>query len=211
MLPFTREQFLEVFARYNEAVWPVQALAVMLGLAACVAVLRPGVRRGRVVTGVLAAMWLWTGVLYHWTFFAAINPVARVFAAAFVLQGVLLAWTAWRGSLQFGRRDGAARWLGWGLILYSLAVYPAIGAATGHVYPRAPMFGITPCPVTLFTCGALLLATTRVPGRLLAVPIAWSLVGGSAAWLLRVPQDWPLLVGAAAGVAVLLRRRPASP
>ncbi len=207
MLPFTREQFLEVFARYNEAVWPMQAVAVLLGLAACVAVLRPGARRGRIVTAALALMWIWTGAVYHARFFAAINAAATVFGAFFVLQGLLLAWTAWRGTLQFGRRDGVARGLGWALLLYALAIYPAIGAATGHVYPRAPMFGITPCPLTLFTFGVFLLATTRVPWWLLAVPVAWSLVGGSAAGLLQVPQDWPLLASGVATVAVLLRAR----
>jgi len=56
MLPFTREQFLDVFARYNDA--------------------------------------------------------ARRFGAAFVLPGVLLAWAAWQGRLQFGRQDGLPRALG---------------------------------------------------------------------------------------------------
>ena len=27
MLPFTREQFVEIFARYNAAVWPSQVVA----------------------------------------------------------------------------------------------------------------------------------------------------------------------------------------
>ena len=211
MLPFTREQFLEVFARYNEAIWPMQAVAVLLGLAACVAVLRPGARRGRLVAAALALMWLWTGAVYHGRFFAQINPAATLFAGAFVLQGLLLAWCAWRGTLQFGRGAGIARALGWALMLYALALYPALGAATGHPYPEAPMFGVTPCPLTLFTFGALLLATTPVPWWLLAVPVAWSLVGGSAAWLLQVPQDWPLLASGVASVAAMLHARRASP
>jgi hypothetical protein len=55
------------------------------------------------------------------------------------------------------------------------------------------MFGITPCPLTLFTFGILLLASGRIRWSLLVVPGAWSLIGGSAAFLLDVPQDWPLL------------------
>jgi hypothetical protein len=61
------------------------------------------------------------------------------------------------------------------------------------------MFGITPCPVTIFTLGLLLLARPMY-WWLLVIPVLWSLVGGSAAFLLRVPQDWVLLVS---GVAVL--------
>jgi hypothetical protein len=61
------------------------------------------------------------------------------------------------------------------------------------------MFGITPCPVTIFTLGMLLLARPMY-WWLLAIPVLWSLVGGSAAFLLGVPQDWVLLLS---GVAVL--------
>jgi hypothetical protein len=76
-----------------------------------------------------------------------------------------------------------------------------IGFGTGHRYPGMPMFGITPCPVTIFTFGLLLLTTPQVSRWLLPIPFIWSLIGGSAAFLLGVPQDWPLLLS---GIAVLL-------
>jgi hypothetical protein len=31
MPPFTREEFLAIFATYNEAIWPMQILAAVLG------------------------------------------------------------------------------------------------------------------------------------------------------------------------------------
>jgi len=40
----------------------------------------------------------------------------------------------------------------------------------------------------------LLLASRPVPRRLYAIPVAWAVIGGSAAGLLRMPQDWVLLV-----------------
>ena len=33
MLPFTREAFVALFAQYNLAVWPIQVLAYVLGIA----------------------------------------------------------------------------------------------------------------------------------------------------------------------------------
>jgi hypothetical protein len=56
------------------------------------------------------------------------------------------------------------------------------------------MFGITPCPVTIFTFGMFLLTTKPIPRWLLIISFVWSLIGGSAAFLLSVPQDWLLLV-----------------
>jgi hypothetical protein len=95
--------------------------------------------------------------------------------------------------------------VGWALIAYSALIYPLIGVA-GHGYPAMPMFGITPCPVTLFSLGMLLLAQRPVPRRLLPIPLVWALVGGSAAFLLAVPQDWLLIAGGLLVVPWLWRR-----
>jgi hypothetical protein len=208
MLPFTHAQFLQVFAQYNQAVWPAQVVAYLL--AACMlAALAFGraAWRGRVVAGGLAVMWLWTGVAYHWIQFAAINKAAWAFGGLFVLQGVLFAHAAFVGKLQFAAGGrGWPRWIGGFLIAYASVVYPLIGIAIGPGYPETPMFGITPCPVTLFTFGLLLWSTSRVSRWLLVIPLAWSLIGGSAALLLQVPQDWLLLASGAS--VLLLWKRP---
>jgi hypothetical protein len=72
------------------------------------------------------------------------------------------------------------------------------------VLSHLPMFGITPCPVTIFTFGLFLLAAP-VSRWLLVVPVLWALIGGSAAFVLHVPQDWMLL---ASGFSVMLLLRP---
>jgi Family of unknown function (DUF6064) len=208
MLPFTREQFLGIFADYNLAVWPAQVVAYVLGLIVVAALLRPSTSRHKLVAGVLAAMWVWTGVAYHGMFFARINPVALGFGALFVVQGALFVIAGIAGRrLVFGRAAGAGSFLGWVLVAYAALVYPLLGQMTGHPYPTQPMFGITPCPVTLFTLGVLLLTSAPVPRWLLIIPLAWSLVGGSAAFMLGVPQDWPLLFSGLTIVYLVLRDR----
>lgn len=206
-MPFTRDQFLTVFADYNAAVWPAQVLAYLLGLAIVLALRQaPGVRR-RVVGPGLAAMWVWTGVVYHGVYFSAINPAAYGFALLFVVQGLLLLHAALlRADLRFTPASGWRAALGWALVAYAALLYPLLGTVTGHRWPALPMFGITPCPVTLFTFGVLLLTRDPVPRRLLVLPFAWALIGGSAAFLLGVPQDWPLLIGGVAAAALLWRQ-----
>ena len=206
MLPFTREQFLAVFAAYNEAVWPAQYVAYALGLAAIVAVAKRGPASARVVSGILAAMWLWTGLTYHAMYFSATNEAAWGFAALFVAQAVLFVEAGLiRGRVAPAPIGGPRSWLGWSLVGYSALIYPLLGLALGDRYPAMPMFGITPCPLTIFTFGVLMLAAGRVPRRLLVIPGAWSLVGGSAAFLLDVPQDW-LLLGSGLCILVLWPR-----
>lgn len=209
MLPFTHEQFVAVFVDYNRAIWPLQLLAYALGTATVGLLLRPLRFRqlgDRAIAAILALMWAWTGLAYHATYFSAINKAAWLFAALFVVQGVLLLRTGVvRARLRFESARGPARWLGWALVGYAGIGYPLVGVWSGHAYPEMPVFGITPCPLTIFTFGLLVLARASAPYSLLVVPLLWSLVGGSAAFLLDVPQDWPLLASGVAAMAISLR------
>lgn len=209
MLPFTSEQFLAVFVSYNTAIWPLQIGAYLLGAVAIALLFWKPTGADRALAGILAAMWLWTGAAYHGLFFSAINQAAYLFAALFIIQGGALLYAGvYRNQLRFSHRPGLSGWTGWALIAYAAILYPLIGVSTGHRYPEMPMFGVTPCPVTIFTFGLLLL-TTPPPSRwLLVIPSVWSLIGGSAAILLGVPQDWLLLVSGLIAVPLIgLRNR----
>ena len=193
MLPFTHAQFAENLAQYNLDVWPVQVLAYVLALGVILAILRPSPNAGRFVAAALGAMWLWTGIAYHGVHFSGINKAAFLFAALFVTQAMLFFRAGVLDSFRFGSSGRAAAWLGWGLMLYASVLYTLLGLWGGQRYPEMPMFGITPCPVTIFTFGVLLLTTAPISRWLLVIPVIWSLIGGSAAFLLQVPQDWLLL------------------
>jgi hypothetical protein len=207
MLPFTLEQFLDVFAAYNTAIWPAQIVAYLLGAIAVAALLRPGRASDRVVSAVLGMMWLCTGVLYHGTFFSSVNNAAFAFGALFVVEGMALFYAGViRDHLRFAINPGVRGVIGAGFILYASLVYPLIGIATGHSWPALPMFGVAPCPVTIFTFGLLLLTTRRFSYWLLVIPFIWSLIGGSAAIVLDVWQDWLLLVSGLIVVPIIVVR-----
>jgi Family of unknown function (DUF6064) len=127
----------------------------------------------------------------------------------FIIQGGALLYAGvYRNQLRFSHRAGLSGWTGWAFIAYAAIFYPLIGVSTGHRYPEIPTFGVTPCPVTIFTFGLLLL-TTPPPSRcLLVIPLVWSLIGGSAAILLGVPQDWLLLVSGLIAVPLIVFRKP---
>lgn len=210
-LPFTREQFFDIFAAYNAAVWPAQWIAYGIGAIALAGALRASALASRILSACLAVMWLWTGAVYHGLFFASINGAACLFAGLFVLQGIAFVAAGVIGErLSFAARRGAWGAIGWALIVYAGLLYPLIGLAAGHASERLPMFGITPCPVTIFTAGLLLLARPPLPAALVVIPALWSLIGGSAALLLGVPQDGMLPVAGVLLVASLWRTRARS-
>lgn len=207
MLPFTPDQFLSVFATYNDAIWPAQIGAYLLaGIAVALLFWKP--RGGnRAIAGILAAMWLWTAIAYHALFFASINKAAYLFAVLFVIQSsYLFIEGCFRGRLHFTIESGPFAWLGLAFVAYAAVLYPLIGSVTGHSYPAMPMFGVTPCPVTIFTFGMLLAAVPPLSRWLLVIPFVWSLIGGSAAILLHVPQDWLLLVSGLIAVPLIALR-----
>jgi hypothetical protein len=136
MIPFTRDQFLEVFAVYNAAIWPAQAVAYLLGAVSVALLLREGRSADRLIAANLAAMWLWTGIAYHWLFFTTINGAAILFGTLFVIEGALLLRASLIGDrFRFGFASGPAAWTGIAFILYAAALYPVVGVAFGHAYP----------------------------------------------------------------------------
>ena len=207
MLPFSREQFLDVFASYNAAVWPAQIVAYLIGLALVILLLRRSPASDRIIGAGLAIVWLWTGVVYHGLFFSSINKAAWLFGALFVLQGAIFVYVAAiRRAIQFGYPGGSMAWLGSALVAYATIMYPLLGLWTGERYPAVPTFGITPCPLTIFTLGLLLLTVAPVPRAVLVIPLVWSLIGGSAAFALGIAQDWLLLVSGVAVVPLIVIR-----
>ena len=90
MLPFTKEEFFEVFARYDAAMSPAQVGAAALGLVALFLLFRPGPEASRVICLILAAFWLLMGIGYHLLFFTRINTLAYAFGFLFVAQAALL-------------------------------------------------------------------------------------------------------------------------
>ena len=206
MLPFTSAQFLDVFAAYNDAIWPTQIVAYGLGFLSVATLFSPGIAADRTIAAVLALMWMWTGIAYHWLHFSSVNPAAWSFGFASVLQGgIFLIVGTLRGRMRFGFRSNLRSIVGLTFILYAGVIYPVLGIALGHSYPRAPLFGVTPCPVTIFTFGWLLLLRAPIQWWVIAIPVMWSLIGGSAAFLLDVPQDWLLLVGGVLTAALLAK------
>jgi uncharacterized protein DUF6064 len=192
-LPFTEDQFFDVFGSYNRAVWPVVVGLWLATLAYSVALLR-GRTQSAALSALAAVHWAWSGVVYHAMFFATINAAAWLFGAMFAIEAAAFVWLGVvRDRLTFEWRRDARHGIALFFIAYSLA-YPLLVALSGHQPPRAPLCAV-PCPTTLFTTG-LLLAGRSVHHGILIVPTLWALIGASAALTLGVFPDVMLLAAA---------------
>ena len=198
-LPFTKEQFFDLFVAYNVGLWPALLALWIVSAVASVLLLSSRPPSNRWISTLLTVHWAWSALAYHAVFFTTINPAAWVFSALFLVEAALLFWVGVvQGRLSFTPWRNAWSPMAWALVAYSLA-YPAINAVEHLTLVRIPTFGV-PCPTTIFTAGLLLLATPR-SWRLSIVPVIWSFIGGSAAFLLGVRADYGLPV---AGIALAL-------
>lgn len=207
-MPFTLEQFLQVFARYNQAVYPMQFLLVTAALFAIFFAVRPNRYSSKFISTTLACFWLWMGIVYHLIFFSSINQAAFIFGAFFIIQAIILFYAGvLKKGISFHFSIDAKGITGMCLVVYALIVYPLLGIVFGHNYPYSPTFGL-PCPTTIFTFGLFLWTDKRVPLYVLVIPFAWSLIGFSAAFSLGIHEDLGLPIAGFILTTILLWKKP---
>ena len=206
-MPFTEQQFLDVFGIYNIAIWPAQIIAYVMGSFAFILTFMQSGRYRRIISGILALIWLWNGVFYHIIHFSSINSAAVYFGILFIIQGLLFFLRGViRGNLHFKAGYDGFSFIGILFVLYAMIGYPLLGKFVGHVYPRIPVFGVAPCPTTIFTFGILLTVIGPVPLYLIIIPFLWSLIGMSAAIQLHIYQDFGLVIAGIIGSGLLIVR-----
>ena len=214
-MDFTVHQFIEMFHRYNEAIWPMQLVAYAIGLFIVAifilrcrgsrSVLASAVVANRLVPAILGGFWAWMGVVFMWGYQADISASGRVFGWLFLTGAACFMIAAFKGSeLGLGRASSRRLIIAAAMIVYAMLIYPLLGALAGHAYPSGPLFGVAPCPTALFTL-AILVACLRPRWYLLLVPIAWAYIGATAAVKLGIIEDHALITAALVTLVACVR------
>lgn len=209
-IPFSVDEFFNVFENYNRSLWPIQIVFYILALLAVALILKKGRHSSRIVMSILSLFWLWMGVVYHLLYFSPINKAAFLFGLVFIVQSFIFLYVGViKGKVQVEFNLNISGVVALLLLLYSLIIYPIVGYSMGHVYPRTPTFGV-PCPTTIFTFAVLLYSVQRISWYLLIIPLLWSIVGFSAAVNLSVKEDFGLVVAGVVSSGILLFYKPKS-
>jgi Family of unknown function (DUF6064) len=205
-IPFTSEQFFEVFKNYNQIVFPLQILFYLLGFIIIYFALNPNPKSNKIISLLLALFWFWMGIVYHIIFFSSINKMAYVFGGLFVIQGLLFAvYGVIQNKFIFQFKKDIYGISGMILMIFAMIIYPILGYLFGHIYPFSPTFGL-PCPTTIFTFGILLLNQKKCPIWILIIPFVWSIIGFMAVFQFGVLEDTALLLSGLITVFLLVYR-----
>lgn len=193
-LPFTTEDFLKIFEKYNLTVWPLQYVLFLIAIVVVILAVKTTSYSSKYISLALSILWFWMGIVYHLLFFTMINKAAYGFGLLFIIQGFLfLVPGFFRNQFSFEFKNDIYGFAGAVVILFALIIYPLIGYYAGHIYPATPTFGL-PCPTTIFTLGIILWMKNRCPVYILIIPLLWSLLGFSAAYLLGIKEDTGILI-----------------
>jgi hypothetical protein len=206
-MPFTQEQFFEVFRNYNLAVWPMQIVMYALGAISIWFAFWKFKGSDRTVSAILGFFWLWMGIAYFAVYNTSIYAGAWVYGLFFVIQGIVfLVSGSFQHNLVFGFRNTVTWWLGTVFVAYAAIVYPFLGAAAGHAWPSVALFGVAPDPTTIFAFGIVMWTVSRFSNWVMVIPFIWSLIGSYMAMYLGRPEDTGLIIAGVVGGAFLLVR-----
>lgn len=210
LLLFSPRTYHRLFELYNAAIWPAQAVSVLLGLLMLVLLRRGGTVAGPAVAAILAACWAWVAIAFHLDRYASINWGASWLAAGFLAQAALLVWAgAIGGRLSVTPRLDAVGRAGVGIFLFALLAQPAIGLLLGRTWRQAEIFGVAPDPTAIGTLGLLL--ALAGPGRwlLMILPALWCAATGATLWAMSAPDAWVAPAAALLALALLAWKTPA--
>ena len=198
MIPFSPDVFFNFLAQYNAAIWPAQIPASVMALIAVFLAFKPRQHAGRMIAALLAALWIWTGTVYHLNFFALINFWDLGFGVLFMIQGLLLLWSGViRNRLRPAQNlPQAVSRAGQIALAAAFIVYPLLSALFGQSLAEIAWVGTSPTPTLLLTLGLLALSGAGRLWALMIIPLFCSLTGSLFAYLLPLPQDWILLPAA---------------
>lgn len=208
-LLFSPRTYYRLFELYNAEVYPAQLVAVALGIAVLVALVRDGASN-RLAAAVLGAAWIFVAWAFHWQRYSTINWAATYFAAAFALEALLLVGLGTIGGrLRFRLQPTVASRIGWALYAFALVLQPLIGPLAGRAWTGVEIFGIAPDPTVVATLGLALLLD-RYAWALLPIPLAWCVLGGAFEWTMESPDALLLPAAGALTLFVVARRARAS-
>lgn len=209
-LLFSPRVYWRLFELHNEAVWPLQIPALLLGGIILIGVVRPYRWSDRIISGTLAAAWSFVAWGFLWNRYATINWAAAYAIPIFVLQALLLVWLGvLRNRLHFAADRGAAGAIGLSLLVYALAVHPLVVKLGGRPIQAAEVFAIAPDPTAIATLGLVAMASPKDAARLLlVVSMAWCVASWATLQIMGAWEAWiPLAAAGLALTARLWRRR----
>lgn len=208
------DDFFGTLQTYNETVLPVTVVSFFLGIIAVYLAARRSEFSSRMISAILSLLWIWSGIVFFVVFFGptdveflgfTVPGVWYLGGALFFIQSILfILLGVIKNSLSFKMIGSKQSIIGASMVIYAMITYPLVGVLTGSSYPRYPVFGTAPCPLTIFTLGLLQWNDRRLPPVIAVIPFIWSLMGTMPVLVLDIWADIGELLSGIIGFPLIL-------
>ena len=205
MLSFSIEEFLLVLESYNLAIWPFQIFAYILVVLVLFFSFKPTKYSTKIVLAILSFLWLFTGIVFCFLYWAPSHIFGYIFGIFCVLQGLMFLYSIIRSDITIVSPDITYTLIGILFVLYAIIGYQILGYYLGHIYPKFFAVGLVPCPTTIFTFGIFLIISKKIPIKYFVIPLMISLGGFLAAYN-GIYEDIGLIIAGILTIILIIKR-----
>ena len=208
------DDFYRTLQSYNETFWPMIIITFLLGIVVVYLAARKSGSSSKVISAILSFLWIWSGIVFFIIYYGSMEVeflglvmpgVWYLGGVLFLFQGVLfLIFGVVKSQLSFRLGGDWLSVVGALMIVYAMVIYPVIGFLTGYGYPRYPVFGVAPCPLTIFSLGLFQWSDRKMPIAVVLIPFIWALMGIMPVLALNVWADIGELLSAIIGLPLVL-------
>lgn len=160
---------------YNNAIFPMQIIIMIVAIILTYFLFaKPGTKTNKLMKAYLSFTFAWNGIIFFLIFGKEL-PGIFLGAPLFIIVAILFAWDIFGNKTQLRLPD--IKWQRYLMMFWILLafLYPLIGLAFGHYYPKTCIFGVMPCPTTVFALALLVAAIPKVDKKVYVLLLVWAL------------------------------------
>lgn len=201
----SQELFYKRMLEYNTDVFLVMIFSYICAIFVLAIIGTKIQKKNRISGFFLSFLFIFNGLVEFIFYYGSVSSQYYVWGSLWILQGIVFfLHSGIKNSMLIEYRKDCKTVVATALLFSALIIYPVIGFLTGHGYPTGPIFGVAPCPVTIFTFALLILNRRSFPIALLIIPFLWSLTGIYAIFFFHVYQDAIEVIAGIVGLFFIL-------
>ena len=202
------EDWWSTVGAYNNAIFPMQIITMVAGITLTYFLFaKPNTTTNNLMKAYLAFTFAWNGIVFFLIFGREL-PGIFLGAPLFIVTAVLFAADIFTKKTTFKLPD--PRWHKFLTIFWILCafLYPLIGLPLGYYYPETCVFGVFPCPTTVFALALLAAATPKVDKKAYILLLIWALPSvGKCLGALGLYEDCVVFVAGVYSSIMLVKNR----
>ena len=169
------ETWWDQIEAYNNAIFPMQIIIVVVAaVLTYLLFVKPDTKTNNMMKAYLSFTFAWNGIIFFLIFGKEL-PGTFLGAPLCILVAILFVWDIFANKTQLRVTD--IKWQRYLMMLWILLafLYPLIGFALGHYYPKTCIFGVMPCPTTVFALALLAAAIPKIDKKVYILLLVWAL------------------------------------